>query len=70
MSSSVSRPLLVLTDNYSSLVSIVAWIFLVTTAFSVFARLSTRFAISRKFKLDDLLIVIALVRWSDLTTHL
>lgn len=69
MSSSPSRPLLIAADNYSSLVSILAWIFLVTTSFSVVARLSTRFAISRKFKLDDLLIVIALVGWSDLITH-
>ena len=65
MSSAQARPLLVSADDYSSAVSIIAWVFLVTTFFGVAARLSTRYAISRKLKTDDLLIVIALVRLPD-----
>lgn len=64
MSSAAARPLSVSTDNYSSLISIIAWVFLVTTFLGVVARLSTRVAISRRFKTDDLLIVVALVRQS------
>lgn len=60
MSSAAARPLLVSTDNYSSLISIIAWVFLVTTFLGVVARLSTRVAIARRFKTDDLLIVVAL----------
>ena len=62
MSSSIARPLLVSTDNHSALISIIAWILVVTTTFSVLVRLSTRFAISKKFKADDVFIVIGLVR--------
>ena len=65
MSSAEARPLLVSADDYSSTITIIAWVFLVTTFFGVAARLSTRYAISRKFKTDDLLIVLALVRFSD-----
>ena len=62
MSSPTARPLLVLTENHSSLISIVAWVLIVTTALSVFIRLSTRFATSREFKADDVFIMIVLVR--------
>ena len=62
MSSPTSRPLLVSTDNHSALISIVAWVLTVTTAFSVLIRLSTRFGISKKLKADDVFIMIALVR--------
>ena len=65
MSSAQARPLLVSADDYSSVVSIIAWVFLVTTFLGVAARLSTRYAISRKLKTDDLLIVPALVRLPD-----
>ena len=65
MSSTQARPLLVSTDDYSSALSIVSWVFLVIIFFGVAARLSTRYAISRKLKTDDLLIVPALVRLSD-----
>ena len=70
MSSAQARPLLVSADDYSSAISIIAWVFLVTTFFAVAARLSTRYAISRKFKTDDLLIVFALVRLLDEETVL
>lgn len=62
MSSPTARPLLVSTYNHSALISIIAWVLIVTTAFSVLVRLSTRSAISKKLKADDLFIVIALVR--------
>ena len=55
------RPLLVTTNNHSALISIIAWVLTVTTAFSVLIRLSTRFAISKKLKTDDVFILIALV---------
>ena len=65
MTSAQARPLLVSADDYSSAITIIAWVFLVTTFFGVAARLSTRYAISRNLKTDDLLIVFALVRLSD-----
>ena len=62
MPSRAARPLLVSAGNYSSAISIIAWVLLVTTFLGVVARLSTRFAVSRKLRADDLLIVAALVR--------
>ena len=62
MSSPTARPFLVSTNDHSALISIIAWVLIVITAFSVLIRLSTRFAITKKFKTDDVFIVIALVR--------
>ena len=70
MSSAQARPILVSADDYSSAISIIAWVFLVTTFSGVAARLSTRYAISRKLKTDDLLTVVALVRLLDENTVL
>ena len=61
MSSPTARPLLVSTDDHSALISIIAWVLIVTTASSVLIRLSTRFAISKNLKTDDGFILIALV---------
>ena len=62
MPSPTARPLLVSTNNHSALISIIAWILIAITAFSVLIRLLTRSAISKKLTADDVFIVVALVR--------
>ena len=61
MSLSTNRPLLVSSHDHSSLISIIAWVLVVTTASSVLIRLVTRFVISKKIEIDDVFIIIALV---------
>ena len=51
----------------ASVVSIVSWFLMATSILAVAARLLTKTALSRKFMLDDVMILAALVKSSNIT---
>lgn len=49
------------TENHGPLVSVITWLLGITLVLSVVARISTRYAVVRQIRLDDITIAIALV---------
>jgi hypothetical protein len=48
-------------DNRGSLVNILAWFLLIASSLTVFTRIATKWLVSRKFNLDDGMILLSLV---------
>jgi hypothetical protein len=48
-------------DNHGSLVNILAWFLLIASSLTVFTRIATKWLVSRKFNLDDGMILLSLV---------
>ena len=50
-------------DNHAPVVSVITWFLIITSLLAVLARIATRFAVIRGLRLDDVVILLALVRF-------